>query len=89
MRRWRKTVNIKQFLSDDGSPENAAKVASQIATLLKAECPLEVQEDDELSEIVEWMECISADDDDACDILNGHLDDLYNWADTNRVWMGL
>lgn len=89
MKRWRKTVNIKQFLSEDGSPENAAKVAGQIAGLLRAECALEIKEDENLAETVEWIECIDATDEDACEILNYHLNDLYDWADANRVWMGL
>jgi len=87
MKRWRKKVNIKQFLSDDGSPENAAKVARQIVGLLKSECSQEIGEDDELAEIVGWMECIEVEE-DACEILNCYLNDLYDWADANRVWMG-
>jgi hypothetical protein len=97
---WEKRVDIKSIIDrdiDNTSEENAAAVANEIARLLRSKLGdyLEGEKlDFELLEIVEGMEALRPDSyaDDpsftALEDLNNMLDGLYDWADTNRVWMG-
>ena len=87
MTRWRKTIEIKQFLSDDDSPENARTVAGQIAAVLKRQAEYR-EEDWDFCMIAEDLADMATSDDATCADLNLTLDDLYDWADVNRVWIG-
>lgn len=100
-RDWRKTIRIKQFLSEDGSDGNVRKVAGEIAAVLKAQreyTPFDSEArdfNDEFSDIVDELAGIAADDCSAydsgwtrCSHFNSVLVGLYDWADANRVWIG-
>lgn len=101
---WSRKINIKAILrrdQDNGSEAHAASVANEIAALLRASIPaaeLDIASDsydESLAEIVEGMEQLRADtySDDpsysALKDLNNMLDRLYDWADQERVWLGL
>ena len=75
-RRWRKTVDIKQFLSGDNSDAGAQAAAKQIATQIRARLP-------EFEDVEEFDCVVTAGD------LNCCLDLLYDYADEHRVWLGL
>ena len=77
---WRKTVNIKPLLDPS---EPASVVAKRIAE--KLQLGLGADQD-------AWaMQEIIARFNDAEDVeeVDNILDDLYDWADANRVWLGL
>ena len=100
---WDRTINIKSILNEAPrslSNEEAADIANRIGALLRQSVPsawldwesMALEED--LVEIVEGMETIKPDsyenDDDltVTDDLNNMLDQLYDWADGKRVWLG-
>ena len=100
---WDRKVDIKAILHEDQSNtsnEHAALVANRIGALLRSRLPsvlLEVGNDEvdfDLIEIVEGMEALRPDSYDGeedftpLDDLNNMLDQLYDWADANRVWLG-
>lgn len=99
---WDRRIDIKGLLGQDPSnisDEHAAKVANQIAALIRSSVPaswLEAceEQDSALAEIVEGMEALAPDsyDDDEdfspLEDLNNMLDQLYDWADAKRVWLG-
>lgn len=100
---WDRKINIKTILhSDPGntSEEHAAFVANQIAVRLR-QCLSSVlldwnspDVDSTLLEIVESLEelrpdsYVGEDDYSALQDLNNRLDELYDWADRERVWLG-
>ena len=84
-RQWRKTIRIKQFLSEDSSSENARKVAGQVAHVLEAH--REYPADDEFRDIAGQFDDLSRSTDGTCEDFNLLLADLYDWADANRVWI--
>ena len=83
---WRKTVNIKDLLTDDDSPENCVRVASVIVERLRKAFP---EPPDNLEWILDEFEDISADDKRPSVLFNDTLESLYDWADAERVWLGL
>lgn len=97
---WRKSLNIKRFLNrspDDLSEENAARVANEIGAYLRNKLAAELTAEDcdfDLEEIVEQLEQLRAgdfEDDPTWSVredLNARLDELYDWADRERVWLG-
>lgn len=85
-KRWKRTVNIKDLLTDDDSPPECERVAKAIARRLRTAFP---EPRDDLEDIVCDFENISADDKRPELLINGSLDDLYDWADAERVWLGL
>jgi hypothetical protein len=86
-RRWRKTIRIKQFLSDDGSDENARKVAGRVARVLMRE-PEYGHGDWDLVYIADEMLLLAESNNGTCADFNEILAGLYDWADANRVWIG-
>lgn len=89
---WRKTVNIKEFIREgDQSPEGARVVAGQIASLLRSKLRQEIEgtEDFTLDLIVEELEDLSGSSDATVEDLDHMLSELYDWADGNRVWLGI
>lgn len=95
-RSWAYSLDIKQFLSDDTSDRNAAEVANKIAAELRAKLPESVIDDDmDLADILDELDsfvpanCGDGDSENLCGDLNRVLEDLYDWADRERVWLGL
>ena len=87
MTSWRKTINIKDLLTDDDSDEYARFVARTIAGRLQAQIddlmdiPLELLIDD-------FYDCGDVDSGATRDDVNELLSRLYDWADYNRIWLG-
>jgi hypothetical protein len=91
MTRWRKTIRIKQFLSDDGSDANAREVAGRVADVLKRQREYTTLDrrdfDDEYSDLADEFSDLAASNDGTCEDFNALLMYLYDWADANRVWI--
>lgn len=100
---WDRKIDIKSILHEDQSNtsnEHVAQVANRIGALIRSRVPagwLDWDSDDldeDLTQIVEGMDALkpdSYDDEDAftpLDDLNSMLDQLYDWADGKRVWLG-
>lgn len=86
-RGWRKTIRLKHILSDDGSDENARKVAGQVARVLMREPEYEFGDWDFVY-IADEMLLLSESSDGTCADFNEILAGLYDWADDARVWIG-
>lgn len=87
-RRWKHRIDIKQHLGDDTSPAGVRKAAAGVlAELRKVERHFE--DDASLTDLMLEFGAISEEDDADCDDFNGWLDELYDWADGRRVWLGL
>lgn len=89
MGRWRKTIKLKDLLSEDDSPENVRRVAAKVTARLKREPEYDPFGDDVFSDVVERMNDIAKSDmaGCGCDRFNDVLADLYDWADAERVWI--
>lgn len=91
MPKWNKTIDIKTILHRDQEntdPAHVAQVAKDIAALLRAN----TSEDEQayrLGDALDAMESIAPDDSYACEEFNEALADVYDWADVERVWLGL
>lgn len=91
MPRWHKTIDIKPILHRDQantSPEHVSAVSKEIAALFRGAIS-DAEMDYTLEEAIELMESIEPDEDDACDVFNSALSDVYDWADRERVWLGI
>lgn len=101
---WDRNIDIKGILREDPgntSNEHAAEVANRIGELIRSRVPAAWLDynspafDEDLLDIVEGMEALKPDsydgDEEMTPIadLNGMLGQLYDWADTKRVWLGL
>ena len=94
MGRWRKTIHLKDLLSDDDSPANVRRVAAEMARRLKKQRGYTEGGFDDFSVLVEEMDGIakSTPDDynEGLSILehfNSCMAALYDWADAERVWI--
>ncbi|WP_432263388.1 hypothetical protein [Cupriavidus sp. TMH.W2] len=97
---WDKSINIKEILHRDQrneSNQHVAAVAAEIASLIRSSVPsewLDIAKDDydrELVEVVELLESVSAEGMEEGTLLedfNDFLEQLYDWADYRRVWLG-
>lgn len=100
---WTLTIDIKSILREDPkntTDEHCAQVANRIAALIRLKVPakwLDVSSDasdDDLFEVVDGMEALKPDsyegepDFSPAQDLNSMLDQLYDWADKKRVWLG-
>jgi hypothetical protein len=101
---WTYTVDIKTILkeSDDTGIERICDAATRIAAALRAGLPaafFDITSDDYemvLDEAVEDMESyeaeslrgLSAEGIDPLEMFNGRLEEIYDWADRARVWLG-
>jgi hypothetical protein len=80
---WRRTIDLKQFLSDDDSDENARKVAGRIATVLRRQPEYDEVNFSSLAMVVQDLETV-----ENARELNETLDEVYDWADGERIWIG-
>lgn len=94
---WDRTINIKQILREDPantSPTHACNVANQIGLLVKGRVPADWLNPDaesahvDLIDLINSLTSLSVDDNEPLAELNSLLDQLYDWADSNRVWLG-
>ena len=83
---WKvKIGGIKQLLSDDTSNKEAKRVGSIIYKIISSKTYTKYFEDfsyETGTDIEEFSEIID------CKDLNGLLNDLYNYCDTNRILIG-
>lgn len=100
---WDHRIDIKAVLTRDPgneTEEHAAAVANEIGALLRSGLPdamLDVMSeafDAELSEIVDHLEWLKPDSHEGIadrtnlEDLNDRLEEIYDWADGKRVWLG-
>ena len=83
---WRKTVNIKDLLTDDESPEEVVRIAGELTSRLEKAFP---HPDYDLEDIIEEFKDIEVTDKRPVVLFNDTLSRLYDWADAERVWLGL
>ncbi len=84
MAKWRKTVNIKPLIGKDASDSGAQEAARNIRNLLQTKLMDELNYDHSLMDIVDAFEAVRT-----CEDFNQVLTGLYDWADDQRVWLGL
>jgi len=90
MNKWKHEVNFKPFWDADISVEEKGKcAASCLEYLLK-----HYLGDDELLDIIEDFKCVSGDGEPPetteftpTEDFDERMCDLYEWADSNRVWV--
>lgn len=100
---WDRKIDIKAILHEDQSNtsnEHVAQVANRIGALIRSRVPADwldwesTEQDEDLINVVEGMEALKPDSFDGekdftpLDDLNSMLDQLYDWADGKRVWLG-
>ena len=85
LRRWSHSINIKQFLKE-------GEQVSSIVTNVKRELD-RLPESLRLSDTWAWDEIIEGFDEAAeeenVELFDDALSNLYDWADENRVWLGV
>jgi hypothetical protein len=92
MRAWKYRINIAQYITEDDSKDGVLKAANGVVAEL-AKLP----EDEETTHFrLEFEEIADqakhASDDEVeyvVDEFNYQLNNLYDWADDRRVWLGL
>ena len=91
---WSKEIALKDLLGDDDSNERSLIVAKEVARRFRAALPGGVFDvrsddyDDELTSLIEDLECFNPEmAEEISPILNERLDEIYDWADSNRVWI--
>lgn len=84
MANWKRTVNIKPLIGEDSSDSGAQECARNISALLQDKLMDLLTHDGDLMGIVDGFEAV-----ETCDDVNDTLDSLYDWADQNRIWLGL
>ena len=78
MTRWRRTVNIKHLLDPSQSADIVAdNIRIRLVNAFGSPDP-------ELADIITDLSSVGS-----VEECNGMLDRLYDWADANRVWLGL
>lgn len=98
MTEWRKTVVLKDLLSEDSSDEITRVTAKAMATRLKKlseydkctgdyELELLVNEFEDIAK-AETINEIYGGRFTLCDWFNKVLSSLYDWADRERIWIG-
>lgn len=89
MARWIKTVDIKDLLTDDDSPENAVKVGLAMAERLRSRLAGYLDDDPDFEEIVNDFEAVGDAQQFALSAFNDTMNRLYDWADGERIWLGI
>lgn len=95
MNKWKQSINIKQHLNEGETLEQTIQAAKGVYSELLR---LKVDERDyTIADIKMQFEDMaslnpstcSEDPDDLCEEFNYQLNELYDWADYHRVWLGL
>ena len=83
MRTWKHKIDINQYLFDESRPE-AERAALVIETLEAAKA---LFPSDLIESILDGMSmAVSAEDWDEFDL---YLEEVYDYGDRSRIWMGL
>ena len=94
MANWRKTIVLKDLLGEEDSDEVVREAATAVYERLKQEP--EYQEDSEFEAITDEFHELSYspaghinpnDRYTLCRWFNDVLNDLYDWADSERIWI--
>jgi hypothetical protein len=96
MTQWKHKINIKQHLGTETGNEAIVKAALGISKELR-KLPVSIQTcpdfgvADILFEFSEMAYCAHdpEDNESLLEEFNYNLNELYDWADDNRVWLGL
>ena len=85
MANWQKKINIESFirLNDDDSDASAKKIAGMIADVLSKEYPSAHSDQSALYVIIQKLRKAKTQA-----RVNKILEELYDWADVNLVWLG-
>ncbi len=98
---WDHRINIKEILFRNRlneTNEHAATVGNELSTLLKQSVPkawLDISSpdfDDDIDNYIDWLSHLKGAGEAegaVLEDLNSILDQLYDWADHKRVWLGL
>lgn len=83
---WKMSVNIKPLIGDDVSEEGAKRAGKGISDLLSRRLLVRdhYATDQTLRNIIDGLGEV-----EDVDEFNDVLEDLYDWADENRVWLGI
>ena len=93
---WSGQVQLKDLLTnDDVKKDDVVEIAHEMAARIRKSLDEKFFDinsddyDDDLTMIVEDMEIFHASNlgDDAQEVLNERLDEFYDWADHNRIWV--
>ena len=92
---WRYEVNIKAAMNREDEPtvEGHKTTARDIAAILKD--GLREDDRDELTDVIERLEELGDPTDDYYSLddleseINSTLDDVYDYADATRIWLGI
>jgi hypothetical protein len=92
MRAWKHIINIAQYITEDNSKEAVLKAANGVMSEL-ARLPQDEETEHfkwEFEEIAEQARHASDDEADyLVDEFNYKLNNLYDWADNRRIWLGI
>ena len=93
MPEWKRTIELKQFLSGRTDPATQREAAQRIHEALEADRLRRCPDDEDVEQISDEFHTITiasdSDLDDGCARwFNSLLESLYDWADTERVWIG-
>lgn len=78
---WNKQFKLKDLLTEDEDRETVIRVASAVITRLKAEQPFGEYTDDIVSPFTDAL------DSGSCNDFNDAMEQLYDRADEDRVWI--
>lgn len=87
MARWNKTIDFKSFWHDEdlSLSQKADKIADQLYAFYKANP--EYYNVASIDAIADDFKAYAQRDDDDPDAIDDILDDMYDWADGNSVWI--
>lgn len=80
MSKWKKTINIKDLLTEEETPEAIKRAADGIIERLPSTAPTR--------RLVKARAMADSDPETALLLFNDGLGYVYDWADENRVWLG-
>ena len=95
MTQWVCKVDIKQYLGTETSNEAVRNASRKILEELKSKLPEKwwsLSSDDAdgyLQDLLDDLEFAQDDEEITCEAFNYILSELYDWADSRQVWLGL
>lgn len=78
MRKWKHTISFRHFWSEDTPIAEKSVLAAKSILKVSQHFP----DDEDLYDIIEGFKGTTE-----VDEFDANLEDLYNWADDNRVWV--
>lgn len=84
MRPWKHSIDIKTCIGAKGTAqESALRVLKELKKLER-----HFKEDFEYEQIAQEFKDLTEDPESTVAVFDEALDRLYDWADTERVWLG-